>query len=375
MPYAPLSRRSPNEIPALDKKHVEAAERQLSEQQKVVNYDIRDWPVEVVIQKLQSGAFTIPDWQREFVWRGDPELQSRFIESVLLGIPIPPIFLAVSPESDETLEIIDGSQRIRTLEQFSMDRLALSGLSRVHHLDGFLFSHLSLAQRRRFLNRDLRTFILDHKTDATLRFELFDRINTGHVRAKAAEVRRGAFPGPFYDLVQEMARNSEFLQMAPLNERRTAAHLHDELVLRFFAYTDITQLALYDQYVTEFLNDYVKKMNEKCRDDPRILDKERRKFLAMVDGVRVLFGSFSKSANQTPTARFEAISVGVSLAIAERFKPKASMRHLIDDAQFQTVVSSDSANNRRQLFNRLTYLRDALLQRKHIPVIPYPEEP
>lgn len=93
---------------------VEAAERQLKELQRQVEYDTKDYTLELLLDKFEKGDFYIPDYQRQFVWK--PNNRSLFIESVLLGLPIPFMFFAGC--DDGRLEIIDGAQRMQTLREF-----------------------------------------------------------------------------------------------------------------------------------------------------------------------------------------------------------------------------------------------------------------
>ena len=86
---------------------VEAAERQLKELQRQVEYDTKDYTLELLLDKFEKGDFYIPDYQRQFVWK--PNNRSLFIESVLLGLPIPFMFFAGC--DDGRLEIIDGAQQ------------------------------------------------------------------------------------------------------------------------------------------------------------------------------------------------------------------------------------------------------------------------
>ena len=108
----------------------EFAEAEIREKQKVVDYDTKEYPVEVLVQKYRKGLdedineLYIPDYQRDMVWT--EARQSKFIESLLLGLPIPYIFVAdLRPEQEDEeedlgrLEIVDGTQRIRTLDSFS----------------------------------------------------------------------------------------------------------------------------------------------------------------------------------------------------------------------------------------------------------------
>ena len=117
---------------------VEAAEAEIRERQKEVSYQIREYPIEVLVekhtQKQTEGKndLFVPDYQRDLVW--DDRRQSLFIESLLIGLPIPYLFVAdVGGESEEfagRLEIIDGTQRVRTLARFVGNDLMLEGLEK-----------------------------------------------------------------------------------------------------------------------------------------------------------------------------------------------------------------------------------------------------
>jgi hypothetical protein len=95
-------------------------EEEIIKLSKQYNYNRQDFPIELVIRKYspeneEEPTLFIPEYQRALVWK--PEMQSKFIESLFLGVPIPPIFVSVI-DSDGRLEIIDGSQRIRTINNF-----------------------------------------------------------------------------------------------------------------------------------------------------------------------------------------------------------------------------------------------------------------
>lgn len=120
----------------------EAAEVEIREKQKPVDYDTKEYPIEILVQKYMEGIdndineLFIPDYQRDMVW--DDERQSKFIESLLLGLPIPYIFVADvrDDENDEArLEIIDGTQRIRTLARFLNNKLTLKELKKLKTLN------------------------------------------------------------------------------------------------------------------------------------------------------------------------------------------------------------------------------------------------
>ena len=109
------------------------AETQLQTMQRQVDYDTKDYTVELLLSKFERGDFFIPDYQRQYVWKANN--RSLFIESVLLGLPIPFMFFAGC--DDGRLEIIDGAQRMQTLNEFVNGKMRLSRLPKLNLLDGF----------------------------------------------------------------------------------------------------------------------------------------------------------------------------------------------------------------------------------------------
>jgi uncharacterized protein with ParB-like and HNH nuclease domain len=158
-----------------------AAERQINDLQRVVDYMIKEYSIEELVEKYQVGRdrnknkMVIPKAHRKFVW--DEQKQSLFIESVLLGLPIAHLFVAELPKTENRFEIVDGSQRLRTFEAFIDNKLILNGLQKLTLLNGFRFKDLPLSRQRRFKARSIRLIELTHKADYKVREELFVRIN------------------------------------------------------------------------------------------------------------------------------------------------------------------------------------------------------
>ncbi len=174
-------------------------EAQIKELQKITDYEIREWPIEVLVDKFTNGRDTdsseifIPDYQREMVW--SPRQQSRFIESILIRLPVPFIFAADVAEGDRAgnLEIIDGSQRIRTLDNFLSNRLMLVDLQRLDTANGMKFNDLPQARKLRFKRQTIRVIEITDKADDEARREMFDRLNSGGTKLKSMEIRRGVY--------------------------------------------------------------------------------------------------------------------------------------------------------------------------------------
>src|SRR5699024_3945438 len=208
------------------------AETQLQTMQRQVDYDTKDYTVELLLFKFERGDFFIPDYQRQYVWKANN--RSLFIESVLLELPI--LFMFSGGCDDGRLEIIDGAQRMQTLNEFVSGKMRLSRLPKLNLLDGFSFSDLATATQRKFLNRTFRVVVLDEKTTPDIRQDLFNRINTSGVKASDSEVRRGSYPGPLTDFVEKCCRNELFVTLRPVSKSKAVRQERFELVLRFFAY-------------------------------------------------------------------------------------------------------------------------------------------
>lgn len=360
---------------------VEAGESQIVQNIRDVRYIVREYPAEVVVQKYLDGIkkdkneIYVPDYQRELIW---PERnQSRFIESLLIGLPIPFLFVAdvsekEDPENAGRLEIVDGVQRIRTLARFLTGDLVLSNLERLSNLNGFRFSDLHPSRQRRFRRATLRLIELTEGITEDVRREMFDRINSGSVTLEAVEVRRGMEPGPFLTLTTELAADPLLHQLAPISEALQKRFEYEELVTRFFAFVN-----RYDQYgigpegkvVKNFLLSYVREANITLKDGDTAQLEGAMKFewRRMLEFVRDHFpDGFRKKGpgRKVPRVRFEAIAVGIGLALREDPAlrvDEADVMGWIEGDEFKDWTTSDASNNRANLIGRVEYVRDKLL--------------
>lgn len=347
-PKGPTVSVEPN--PALDR---EAAEAQIKLKQSDVDYDTKDFTIDYIIKAFQEDLFYIPEYQRKFVW--DDNRQCRFIESVLLGLPIP--FLFIAEMEDGRLEIIDGAQRVQTLEAFVNGDLVLEGLEKLTALNDFRFVDLLEPQQRKFKNRALRMIVLEESTVLEVRQDIFERINTSSLEAKPSEIRKGAFGGPFYKVIQQCAKNAEFVKLCPIADSVRKREEGEELVLRFFAYSDTYKRFQHD--VTKFLDAYIRQHRDNF-DAQEMHDRFER----MIKFVGKYFPyGFAKAPNAktTPRVRFEAISVGVHLALKQNPKLVPPPIDWLDSAEFKKQTTTHASNSGPKLRARVEYVRDRLL--------------
>ena len=348
--------------PVISEAQKVAAETEIFDQSKRIDFYMTEYSVELLANKMHKGDFSVPPYQREFTW--EDERRSRFIESVIMGLPIP--FLFFWEMGDGKLEIVDGSQRLRTIEEFVLGNFRLGELESLPSISGFRFADLLESRQRKILNRSIRGIVLNEHADEQARFDMFERINTGSKTANKAEVRRGALAGQFMTLVIDLAQLPAFIELAPVSKKLALERQREELVTRFFAYGD--GLDDYKDRPSEFLFDYVKRMNAACEQDDQLVATYRQRFLDTMAFIQNTFPwGFRKSATgrATPRARFEAIAIGSYLAISHSPQLLTAIPNVqgwIFADEFSEITGSDGANAIARLRGRMNFVRDHLLE-------------
>lgn len=347
-------------------KNISESARQITEKKQDIKYDTRDYVIAYLVEQYHKGEFFIPlSYQRNFVWRENDKC--LFVESVLMGLPIPFMFFADT--DDGRIEIVDGAQRIQTLVQFIENAFQLKGLEVLTKSNEFTFSDLDPAVQRRFLNTSIRVVFLEQGTTEQTRQEIFKRINTGGRHIKPAESRRGSYEGKFKVFLEECVRNETFNKLAPRTKMTEDRFEGFELVARFFAYSEAYRNGFkgYNGNVSKFIDKYVEKQNAACKHDDTIIPVCKEKFEKMLDYAKNILGDrgFRKSekSQSTPRARFEALAIGIILALEENPNlPGKDVSGWIDSAAFAECTRSDAANNKGKLVKRIEFVKDLLLE-------------
>jgi hypothetical protein len=213
-----------------------------------LNTETYDFTVSTLVDYLNNEHIVIPEFQRGYVW--NRAQASRLIESLIINCPIPVIFLSQNP--DETLAVIDGNQRLNSIKLFIADEFELRGLTAYPELEGYKFSELDPRFQRHIQNRTVRCIVILKDTHPQIKFDVFERLNTGSVKLNAHELRHGIHAGPFMDKLEKLGNNKLFKELT-LNktDKRMKA---DELVLRFFAFAE--NWRNYTKPLVSFLNNY-----------------------------------------------------------------------------------------------------------------------
>ncbi|MEH1869754.1 MAG: DUF262 domain-containing protein [Nostoc sp.] len=241
---------------------------------KTITRTVRD-----LITDFQSTKIVIPPYQRTFVW--DSAKQYRFIESIFMDIPIPPLFLLekFSNETGETIfEIIDGVQRVTTLGNFLNGTLKLSGLESLPDLNQATFPSLPPSISSLFWERQINIIIIESDTQPEIQFEVFGRLNQGSVSLNAQELRNCMFHGEFNDFLFECSRIpiyreilEPFAKFHQIKEGKPDKNrmLDVELILRFFSLYELykPEINQYPEARSETLNAYMRARIDNSIDD------------------------------------------------------------------------------------------------------------
>lgn len=364
-------------LKSMIKNIIDKAESRIRTAGRDIYYSVKDWDIETVYSKYstdldrEQNVLFIPDYQRDYKWTN--KLASRFIESILLGFPIPYLYISdvvdEDPEKDGRVEIIDGSQRIRALVSFMNNEFALSSLKEIEELEGFYYNDFTAARKRRFDRISLRFVELIGEVGESNRRDLFERINSGSKSLESMEVRHGSEDAAkkFYtEVLEPLATSQLFSTLAPLSNSKKANKDHLELVLRYFAYAHDIQN--YRGTVKPFLDSYLEKVTAKTENaEPAKLALYTKEFTEVLEFIDQHFGGmgFKKTitSGTTTRARYEAIAIGVRFALNEdpTLEPAIPVSDWILSEDFQTVVGADSANNTTQLENRINFVKNKLL--------------
>lgn len=355
-----------------DEEKAREIEDQILLEQRDVRFETKEYTIELFVNKYSEGLDTddnelfIPDYQRDDVW--DDKTKSRFIESLLMGLPIPYIFTSDVENEDESLngriEVIDGSQRLRTLYQFIKGDFLLSNLTVLSKLNGHSFNNLLPSRKRRFLRHPIRVIELI-STKEEVRRELFERINSGTEKLNIMEIRRGSNIGDtrFYkEVVLECSTNSIFINLTPMSLSREKRREREEMAARFFAYLNNYQN--FKHFVHEFVTDY---FESQLNITDIEITKNINEFNGMLDFVFKYFPlgfKKSKMSNLVPRVRFESISVGTALALRENpdiIPDTSEIEKWVVSDEFSKLTTSDGSNSPKRVKDRIEFVKNKLL--------------
>jgi hypothetical protein len=275
-----------------------------------------DWTADTILNQLKKGNITLdPVFQRRDAWT--ERRKSKFIESIILGLPIPQLVLAESPNAKGTFIVIDGKQRLLSLQQFAgvnLERgrapLTLKGLLVRTELNGQTYADLeSQSEFRRYLtafeNQSIRTVVVRNWQNDKVLYLIFHRLNTTSVPLSPQELRQALHPGNFLRFAAEYSESSPGLRKA-LNLTKPDFRMRDvELLVRYYAYQNF--ITEYSGNLKDFLDTTCKRLNQRWSKHQSRIEAQANQFERAISATVKVFGkesSFRKWDGQRFERRF-----------------------------------------------------------------------
>ncbi|MFN0050338.1 MAG: DUF262 domain-containing protein [Cytophagales bacterium] len=304
-----------------------------------------DYTVDSIVQRIEKEKIFVPPFQRKYVWT---QIQaSRFIESLILGLPVPGVFFSKEDET-ERLIIIDGQQRILSIANFykgvfGEKKFRLKGVQ--VDLEGKTYEELNQADQNRLDDSILHATIIKQDTpndDDSSIYMIFERLNTGGTPLQPQEIRACVFYGDFNELLSELAENPSWRAIFGKENRRMK---EQELILRFFSlYYEHVE---YKNVLKSFINSFMKR-NRKLE----LYNKNELTNL-FVNTIQFIHESVGDKAfrtgNRLNAAIFDAIMLGTATRLHSNPNPdkllfKTKYDSLLQDLEFKSFVDSRTSS-------------------------------
>lgn len=329
-------------------------------------------PISALLGMVQAQIDLAPSFQRREVW--DDKKQSRFIESLIMNVPVPPVFMGEDKYGKYV--VLDGRQRLTALTRFLRNEFKLVGLKVWTELNGDQFSDLErkkldVSLTRRFLP----AVILLKESSPEVKYDVFERLNTGGLNLNAMEIRNAVYRGKFTDLLHDCAKQRAFrelwgipLSLKERNRNVTYRRMTDlEQVLRFFALSAAQEKREKRAAFKTYLGGFMAARNAAHELNPALRDSDRVRFENTVENCLATLG---KTAFVTDTQRSPPLADALMYALEpltkaqrEDAQVQAAMlqtkRALLADEQFADALRQGT-NGKAKIELRLALAREAV---------------
>ncbi|PWI57511.1 DUF262 domain-containing protein [Sulfoacidibacillus thermotolerans] len=342
-----------------------------------------EYDLETLVKKIDKKVIKLdPEYQRNHRW--NEETSSKLIESLILNIPVPLIYISQDIDVDDEVDddiprysVIDGQQRLTAIFNFMTNNLPLEGMEVLKPLNGSFYRDLPPFLVRRLEERTIKCLRIDSTLDPQVKYDIFERLNSGSVKLEAQELRNAIYRGPFNKMIKELAKNEDFrvlnqIDLAAPDESKKVQKMEDvELVLRFFALHNNNYKNLKKGFKT-FLSESMEQFNKLSGAELRIYSEKFTKTMALI---RKEFGDKAFAKYRLEDGKFVKMSnfnaaVYDSLAIAivdcvDLNNPQLldltfeNFRQLFADPEFFEWVSG-SVNDREKVSRRIEAAKELL---------------
>lgn len=296
-----------------------------------------------------------PEYQRLFRWSSYQ--QTRFIESILLGVPIPPIFVAENELGQ--WELVDGVQRISTVISFigilkkykEKNNWVLEKGDLLPSIEGFTWEKLPNKLKLNFKRSVCRVEIIKSDSELDIRYELFNRLNTGGSPLKDQEIRNCIFRGissDFNKMLKELSDNDIFLDLLSISDTQISQLYNEEMVLRFIALVEEWE-TMEESSIGQFLTNYMKKAVSDSNYD---FKKNKELFIRTFDRLSFYPDVFKAKNRYFSPSLFDAIGVPVARQI-DKYEEiddeqlKKSIEKIKENEELKKYMGSASAQKGR----------------------------
>ena len=257
------------------------------EKQRELLTSVVDYNLSTLYQLIEQKTINLsPSYQRRDRWGNDR--QSELIESFLMNVPIPPVFL--NEDTYGEYSVIDGRQRLTAIYEFLSGALRLTNLTVFSDINGRNFSELPSSLQSVIKTRPtLRAVIILRQSDPDIKYQVFRRLNTGGVSLNGQEIRNSVFPGRLNETLVKLSEKSDFHSLLGINDLKKSRLYQEmgdiELVLRFFTFRETWRD--FSGGITRSLDNY---MDKNRNMSPPKLKVAERDFLNAVQNVKLCFG-------------------------------------------------------------------------------------
>lgn len=290
-------------------------------------------PISTLTAMIDDQINLNPQFQRRDRW--DQARQSRFIESLIMNVPIPPVFLG----EDEygMYVVLDGRQRLTAINEFLKNTYELTKLDVWKELNGMRFNDLKKQKLDRFLTRRfIPAVVILKESSPEVKYDVFDRLNTGAVVAEPMEIRNAVFRGNFSELLRTLSDDHVFRRLwgIPTEDlEREASQTYKkmddlELVLRFFALRDYRTMSLrFKDYLSVYMGD----RNDLYKQSPQLQGEDEKAFSWAVKNCWAVYG---EDAFRKPTTGNRSVPLADAYMVA---LSSVDPQHLASDGRAEKV--------------------------------------
>ena len=338
-------------------------ESMTEEQNTKVFTQTKDLPISTIKELYDEGdIIPQPTYQRDYVM--DNKQASKLIESILIQIPIPTVYLC--EESDGRLSVIDGQQRITSIVRFLKNEFDLRGLEELKTLNKKYFKDLDKSMQRTIKTTTLNSIVI-LKESQELKYEIFARLNQGSTKLKPQELRNCIYRGSFNDMLEELA---DYHLLKILYREENKRKNYQEYILRFFALRNESD---YKSSLKRTFNDYMAKHQNDSEEE---IQNFKKNFTSTMDIIKQVLGETAFCVYDRQNSKFLNTfsgSVYDSIAVAfAKFNNHDLMAHAdeirmaIEEIKRNNLTYQDytyaSSGDKRRVIGRIQIIYQAIAE-------------